>query len=163
MSFQIHKTEYVRFADVSEKVITSSGNGGNGSYTPTIDLESSGSGGNIDTINLSNYVENGNFVTINGNFVMTYPTGVQKFTIFISPPANFPIVENLTDPPSGSVLLVGGNGNNSSPFCQSISWVSRSSTEISHPNTFQILVETGLNTQSGQDLNSLNYTITYKK
>ena len=160
MSFQIHKTEYVRFADVSEKVITSSGNG---SYTPTIEFESSGSGGNIDTINLSNYVENGNFVTINGNFLMTYPTGVQTFTIFISPPTNFPIVENLTSTPSGSVLLLGGNGKNSSPFCQSISWVSRSSTEFFNPNRFQILVETGLNTQSGQSSNSLNYTITYKK
>ena len=163
MSFEIHKTEYVRFADVAEKVITSNGNGNNGSYTPTIEFNSSGTGGSIDSVNLSNYVENGNFVTINGNFVMTYPVGVKTFTLYISPPSNFPIVENVTDPPSGSVLLVGGNGNSSSPPCQSTTWLSRSSTAAPHPNTFQILVETALSTQASQDLNSINYTITYKK
>jgi hypothetical protein len=129
-----------------------------GEYTPTVAILSTPNGGSIDQVNEAHYSENGKFVTINGNFVMTYPTAGTDFTVLIPPPAEFPIVEGLGASKSGSILALGGNQG---PLCQSVIWESNDGGDP-NPNTFQILFRSE-SPFGAEDTNQINYTITYRK
>jgi hypothetical protein len=149
--FKIQNTGKVYYSDVSGLAL--SGGSTSGEYTPVITT----SDGSIDAIRIANYIVNGSFVTINGNFEMTYATAGTTFTILVGTPVNYPPAESVTDNPSGSALVLGGQGNASAPPCQSIGWVSNAAS-----SNIQILMETALSMQPGQDLNLVSFSITYR-
>lgn len=150
-NFSIKNTGSVFFSDVSGLALNVPVNI-NGKYTPTITV----SAGGIDDVRSASYIVNGDFVTINGNFQMTYTTTGTTFTLLIGTPEDYPPLEKVTDNPSGSTLVLGGQGNASAPPCQSIGWVSDGDSA-----NIQVLMETALGMQPGQDMNLVSFSITY--
>lgn len=150
--FDIKNTGRVFYSDISGLAL-SGGGSTSGEYTPGITT----SVGSIDETRIASYVVNGSFVTINGNFVMTYATSGNTFTILIDTPVAYPPLEEVSDMPSGSALVLGGQGNASAPPCQSVGWVSNAAS-----SNIQVLMETALGMQVGQDLNIVSFSITYR-
>lgn len=162
MSFNVVPTNNAFKANFAENVIETSIS--SGSYTPTI-TSLNQAATNIQVRNSSwVWVRLGDFVHINGNLSLTLPTGVSEFTLFISPPDTYPIVEPVTiTPPSGSLVATGGNGSevgNVIPIVVSGGWVSNI-PGAANSNTFQVVMGSNIN-MNGQAQTKINFHIVYK-
>ena len=158
MSFNVVPTNNAFKANFAENVIETSIS--SGSYTP--EITSLNDAATDIVVQNSSWVRLGDFVHIDGNLTLTLPDSGTEFTLFISPPATYPIVESVSITPSGSLVATGGSGSGTNPPPTVVSggWVSNRPDEA-NPNTFQVLMESSLNMQE-EILTRINFHIVYK-
>ena len=155
MSFNVVPTNNAFKANFAENVLETSIS--SGSYTPTITSQEA----TEIVVQNSSWVRLGDFVHIDGNLTLTLPGSGTDFTLFISPPATYPIVEPVTMTPSGSLVATGGSGSGEiKPIVVSGGWVSNI-PGAANSNTFQVLMESNY-TMNGQDQTRINFHIVYK-
>jgi hypothetical protein len=162
MSFNVVPTNNAFKANFAENVLETSIS--SGSYTPTI-TSLNEEATDIEVRNSSwVWVRLGDFVHIDGNLSLTLPDTGLEFTLFISPPDTYPIVEpSSITPPSGSLVATGGNGSevaSAIPIVVSGGWVSNIPGAL-NSNTFQVVMGSNIN-MNGQDLTRINFHIVYK-
>lgn len=157
MSFNVGTTNNAFKANFAENVLETSIS--SGSYTPTI--TSLNEAATEIQVHNSSWVRLGDFVHIDGNLTLTLPGSGTDFTLFISPPATYPIVEPVTMIPSGSLVATGGSGSGAvKPIVVSGGWVSNI-PGAANSNTFQVLMESNY-AMNGQEQTRINFHIVYK-
>ena len=156
MSFNVGTTNNAFKANFAENVSTC------GSYTPTITSINNDATNILVEENSTSWVRLGDFVHIDGNCTLTLPQNKTDFTLLISPPVEYDIVEPVRVKPSGSLVATGGGGSGSTPppMLVSAGWSSNIPGE-SNSNTFQVVMESNTNMQ-GEALTKINFHIVYK-